>query len=153
MTDNKILGSCHCDKVEFHIANAIEQVQTCHSAESQKLSGSAFRTNVYVTPDNFRWVKGSGFVKRYRDRHSNASKAFCMECGASMPLEDSAGAYVRVPAGALDSTWFEALIPEQTPPQQIFWHERAQWFDHTYTAKSSVDSHEEDSESVQIPFK
>ena len=55
------------------------------------------------------------------------SKAFCTECGCGVPY--LSGNALVVPAGCLDST------PKLEPQDNIFYSEKADWYDKAICAK------------------
>lgn len=143
MSEENITGSCLCGKAQFHVENNFEHFQLCHCRQCQQLSGTAYVSNLFIKKENFRWIQGSGFVKRYHHRERNFYKAFCMECGSTMPLESVYGETILVPAGSLDRQ------PDIKPEQSLFWHERMAWFDDVLSARQF----ENDSTESKVNFE
>ena len=96
-------GSCVCGKVEYEITPPFRVFQYCHCSRCRKFTGSAHATNIFVPPEQFRWIKGEDSVGRYE--HPDAkywATCFCKNCGSSLPWAVQGGANVVVPAGTLD---------------------------------------------------
>ena len=78
----KITGSCHCGHVSYEAEVEPGTVRVCHCNDCQKLTGTAFRTNIATLPGTF--VLKSGTPKRYIKTAESGNKrahAFCPECG------------------------------------------------------------------------
>ena len=58
------------------------------------------------------------------------SNAFCGICGSRLPYVSLSGKALVVPAGTLDQ------CPSKPPTANIFWPERAQWYDQAIVAPS-----------------
>ena len=55
----KVSGTCHCGQISFEAEIDPGQVRICHCTDCQKLTGSAFRTNVASLPGTFRFNSGT----------------------------------------------------------------------------------------------
>lgn len=78
----KITGSCHCGHITYEADVAPGTVRICHCRDCQKLTGTAFRTNVASLPGTF--VLTSGTPKTYLKTTESGNRrvhAFCPECG------------------------------------------------------------------------
>lgn len=78
----------------------------CHCLTCQKLSGSAFSTNLIVPASSFSLTKGS--VKSYSFVHPTGlalKKSFCADCGTAITKEGDGGlaGTVLVQAGTVDN--------------------------------------------------
>ena len=118
-----LAGSCLCGDVTYEIKNDFKQFHFCHCAQCQKISGSAHVANLFAKPDAITWKTGEDKVKRYDLPGRLLSKAFCKNCGCSVPFLSRSGKFLIVPAGSLDGT------PNIDPQDIIFWHERATWYE------------------------
>ena len=78
----KISGSCHCGHITYEAEVDPGTVRVCHCRDCQKLTGTAFRTNVASLPGTF--VLTSGTPKTYLKTAESGNRrahAFCPECG------------------------------------------------------------------------
>ena len=126
---NLISGSCLCGSVKFECKNSFEQFHLCHCNQCQKTSGSAHVSNLFTEPDNIEWLCGIEKIKRYDVPGRTISTAFCIECGSPVPYLSASDESLLVPAGSLDAT------PNIAPQDNIFWTERAEWYDEGLLAK------------------
>lgn len=124
MTDNEISGSCLCRKVTYTISGNLGIFQYCHCSRCRKFSGSAFASNLMVSPDDFKWKSGEELVGRYElEEAKHFATSFCKNCGSSLPWLSQSGKAVIVPAGTLDGD------PEIRPSQNIYCGSRAVWYE------------------------
>jgi hypothetical protein len=91
----KIDGACHCGKIGFEAEVNPENVLICHCTDCQTLSGSAYRTVVPVTGNEFRLVSGTPkiYIKTAQDG-TPRTQAFCPDCGTPIyagPVESASG--------------------------------------------------------------
>jgi hypothetical protein len=101
----KVTGRCHCGQISFEAEIDPGQVRVCHCTDCQRLTGTAFRTNVGSLPGTF--ALKSGTPKTYVKTAESGNKrvhAFCPECGtpiyATSPDPDPKTYGIRV--GTLD---------------------------------------------------
>lgn len=128
----KIQGSCLCQQVEYEITGHAGIFQYCHCSRCRKFTGSAHAANLFVKPDQFRWVKGENIVGRYEPADAKYfATCFCRQCGSSLPWLSRSGNVVIIPAGTLDLHDQELDIH---PQQNIFCASGASW----YVAPSSL---------------
>jgi hypothetical protein len=78
----KIDGGCHCGYITYEATVDAEHVGICHCTDCQTFSGSAFRTGVLASKDQFRVLTGKPkiYVKTAQSGARRA-QAFCPECG------------------------------------------------------------------------
>jgi hypothetical protein len=77
-----IHGGCHCGNISYEADIDPEKVIMCHCTDCQTLSGTAFRTVVFVPESQFNLLKGS--LKTYvktADSGNKRAQTFCPECG------------------------------------------------------------------------
>jgi len=88
----KIDGGCHCGALSFEAEVDPDQVAICHCTDCQKMSGTAFRTIVRATDENFRLLSGepTTYVK-IAESGAEREMAFCDTCGTQI-YGTSAGA-------------------------------------------------------------
>ncbi len=78
----KITGSCHCGQIAYEAEVDPATARVCHCSDCQKLTGTAFRTNIASLPGTF--ALKSGTPKIYLKTAESGNKrahAFCPECG------------------------------------------------------------------------
>jgi hypothetical protein len=134
MSENKVNGSCFCKNVSYQIAGNMGVFQYCHCSRCRKITGSAHAANLFVAPDDFKWLSGEESVGRFDSPETKYfATSFCKNCGSSLPWLSKSGQVVVVPAGSLDGD------PGIRPTQNIHCGSRPDW----YTAASSLPEHEE----------
>ena len=79
----KIDGGCHCGYIKYEAEVDPDKVGICHCTDCQALSGSAFRTLVFVPEDAFTLLSGEPRVY-VKTGESGAKRAqtFCPDCGS-----------------------------------------------------------------------
>jgi hypothetical protein len=78
-------GGCHCGKVEYEADIDPGKVILCHCTDCQIMSGTAFRTVVFVPESRFNLLEGN--LKTYvktADSGNKRAMAFCAECGTHL---------------------------------------------------------------------
>jgi hypothetical protein len=78
----KVTGGCHCGHIAYEAEVDPATLRVCHCADCQKLTGTAFRTNIASLPGTFRLK--SGAPKIYLKTAESGNKrahAFCPDCG------------------------------------------------------------------------
>jgi hypothetical protein len=81
----RIDGGCHCGFIKYEAEVDPEKVIICHCTDCQALSGTAFRTVVFVEEDKFNLL--SGDLKTYiktADSGRKRTQMFCPECGTQI---------------------------------------------------------------------
>lgn len=102
----KVTGRCHCGQISWEAEIDPGQVRICHCTDCQKLTGSAFRTNVASLPGTFAFKSGTPkiYIKTTADSGSHRAHAFCPDCAtpiyAAAPGPNPSSVGLRV--GALD---------------------------------------------------
>ena len=116
-------GSCLCGSVTYEIDEPLKLMQYCHCSRCRKVTGSAHAANLYIAPEQFRWLRGEEQVKYYPLPDTKYfATSFCRECGANLPWLNQQGSAVIVPVGTLDDPI--ALRPENN----IHWDSKADWY-------------------------
>ncbi len=122
--EKKITGSCLCGKVSSTVEGPFKKFYQCYCDRCQKKTGSAFASLLFTTPDKIVWDSGIDLIKRFDLPEAiRFSNAFCTDCGSQVPYISRDGAFLIVPAGYVSGD------PEIRPSANIFWEERACWFD------------------------
>jgi hypothetical protein len=109
--------------VSFEIQANLGIFQYCHCSRCRKFTGSAFASNLLVSPQDFRWLSGEELVGRFElEGAKHFATSFCKHCGSSLPWLAQSGKAVIVPAGTLDTD------PGLRPTQNIFCASQGAWF-------------------------
>jgi hypothetical protein len=124
-----INGSCLCGLVRFTVNNQFSRFHLCHCTQCQKITGSAHASNLFTGVDNIQWLSGFECIKRFDHPERDFTKVFCAECGSGLPFITKSGKTLIVPAGCLDDE------PNVGVNNNIFWLERAAWYDQALSAK------------------
>lgn len=114
-------GSCLCGQVRFEVEGDFEQFFLCHCEHCRKDSGSAHAANLFSTIARLKWLTGQDKVGTYNLPGTRHTRSFCSICGSALPYADTAGAFLAVPAGSLDS---ELRL---RPNAHLFAASRASW--------------------------
>ena len=122
----KVDGQCLCGYLSYEAEVDDTKVQICHCSDCQVLSGSAFRVNVPVIGNTFRFV--SGVPKTYVKIAASGNRrilAFCPECGSSVyskPEENKSG-YFGLRVGSLRQR------DDLAPSVQVWRQSARSWID------------------------
>ncbi len=123
MSSDVISGSCLCGEATYEITGNMGIFQYCHCSRCRKFTGSTYASNLFVSPDQFKWVKGESIVGTYSPKETKYfATAFCKNCGSSLPWRSKGGKVVVIPAGTLDGN------PGIKPHQNIFCASKAEWY-------------------------
>ena len=81
----QIDGGCHCGNVRYEADIEPEKVILCHCTDCQIISGTAFRTVVFVPQSKFTLLCGSlnTYIKT-ADSGNKRVMAFCPDCGTHL---------------------------------------------------------------------
>jgi hypothetical protein len=120
---DKISGGCLCGAVKFEVENDFKRFYFCHCQQCRKITGSAHASNLFARPDAITWITGEQHKKQFNYPDRDFTVVFCSECGSGLPFVTKSGKALLVPAGSLDSE------PNIQPNNNIFWAERAAWYD------------------------
>lgn len=78
-------GSCHCGSVRYEAEADPDETIICHCTDCQALSGSAYRTVIFVPERDFVLLQGD--LKTYiktADSGNPRAMMFCPECGTQI---------------------------------------------------------------------
>ena len=117
-----LTGSCLCGGVTYEVWSPFLRFAHCHCRRCRKATGTGHATNLYCSPERFRWVTGEELLSRY-DLPSASSFATvtCSTCGCLLPRLTRSGREVVVPAGSLD------VEPSVAPNARIFCNSKVSW--------------------------
>ncbi|MGA7277559.1 MAG: GFA family protein [Desulfocapsaceae bacterium] len=122
--EKQITGSCLCGTVKYQIRSPFRIFQYCHCSRCRKFTGSSQAANLFVPPEQFKWLKGEESVSRFELPESKYfATSFCKICGSSLPWLTKGGKNFVVTAGTLD------IDPGIKPIQNVFWDSKATWFE------------------------
>ena len=117
-----IKGSCLCGAVSYQFHGPEYVFQYCHCSRCRKFTGSAYASNIIISPEQFEWLTGADQIGRYEHPEAkHFATCFCRQGGSSLPWAAQSGGAMIIPAGTLDED------PEIRPSQNIFWESRAAW--------------------------
>jgi hypothetical protein len=122
MDPERLKGSCLCGAVTYELWAPFLRFAHCHCSRCRKATGSAHATNLYTSPERFRWTSGTEQMVRYDlPTAKGFATTFCRQCGSPLPHLTRSGREVVVPAGSLDSE------PSIRPTARIFFESAAGW--------------------------
>lgn len=124
-----ITGGCLCGAVTFSVKNNFKRFYFCHCQQCRKITGSAHAANLFTKTDAIEWTRGEKLKKQFNYPNRDFTVVFCPECGSGLPFETKNAKTLIVPAGSLDEE------PNITPNDNVFWTERAAWYDPGIAAK------------------
>ncbi|WP_444930519.1 GFA family protein [Microbulbifer sp. SSSA002] len=123
-------GKCLCGAVEFHLEKPIPNLYQCHCSLCRKLSGSASDSAMFVSRNQFRWVRGLDKISSYRTPTGYRSD-FCGGCGSTVPHLMSNTTHFWVPAGLLEGDIEGRVVAHLCTESRASWDEisgEAEWF-------------------------
>ena len=126
---NKLKGGCLCGAVSYVVEERFEAFYFCHCTQCQKVTGSAFASNILTDVDNVEWTNGVSNIENYQHPSREFSKAFCKTCGAGVPHINKTRTHLVIPAGSLIDQ------PSSKPTANLFKPESASWLEHGLSAK------------------
>ena len=119
-----LTGRCLCEAVAYEVAGELGPIFNCHCSKCRRWHGSAFRTRASVAAHQFRWVRGEGSVRGYKQ--GNVTKHFCGTCGSNLiSTYANRPTVVGLPLGGLDQH------PGSTPQAHIFVDSKSPWHEIT----------------------
>lgn len=126
----RLNGRCLCGDVKYSVQEDFEEFYLCHCDQCQKVTGSAFASNIVSSIDNIEWLSGEDKIIKYQDKARNFSKAFCANCGSGIPYINKNRTHLVIPAGSLIDT------PSSSPTSNLFKPESPDWFADGIQSKS-----------------
>lgn len=122
--DKKVKGGCLCGKVQYTATGPFSAFHICHCSQCQRSTGSAHAANIFTTPDRLEWLAGEDQITAFiPDQPDMISKSFCSHCGSLVPYISAKTGKLIIPAGSLSED------PGIRPNDNIFWADRADWYD------------------------
>jgi hypothetical protein len=120
---NTYSGSCLFGEIRFEIEGEFEHFYLCHCEYCRKDTGSAHAANLFSSTATLRWLSGANKVTQFNLPATRHSKCFCSTCGSALPISQTNGDLLVVPAGSLNSE------VRMRPDAHIFVSSRAGWDD------------------------
>lgn len=115
-------GSCLCGDVAYEVRKGCALVINCHCSRCRKARGGAHASNMFVSPEDFRWLRGEDRILIFKVPEAERfSHRFCETCGSSLPAVRPDRAFI--PMGGLDDD------PEVRPQMHIFCNSKAPWYE------------------------
>ena len=119
-----IKGSCLCERVRYQVTGPFDVFHLCHCSQCRRSTGTAHAANIFTSEDRLEWLTGEELVKRYTpDKPGVISKSFCSHCGSLVPYTSLKSGKLIIQAGSLHEA------PGIQPDDNIFWRDRADWYD------------------------
>ena len=80
-----ITGGCHCGNIKYRAQGDPENALICHCTDCQLMSGSVYRTVLFLQEEDFELLSGELkiYVKTADDGNRRAMM-FCPECGTQI---------------------------------------------------------------------
>ena len=122
----KIYGGCHCGGITCQAEADPENTFICHCTDCHTMSGSAFRTVVFIAEDDFDLL--SGKLKTYiktADSCAQRAMMFCPDCGTQIYATSTAKKSRIFGVRLGTSRQRDALIPRK----QYYCYSRVAWYD------------------------
>ena len=120
-----IQGTCLCGAVAYEASNSVD-FRNCHCSRCRKARGSDYAANMFVRPEDFRWLRGEARVVVYKLPNTQRfGNSFCPTCGSSMPRKVPTRDLIMIPAGSIDGD------PGVRPADHIFVGSKAPWHEIT----------------------
>ncbi len=117
----QLTGECLCGRVKFSVTDSFKAFYQCHCRQCQQLSGTAFASNLFTSPDNIEWHGDQKQITNCEHPSREFSKSFCRTCGSALPFVNKTKTSLIVPAGSLNE------LPDIQPQANIFTSEEACW--------------------------
>jgi hypothetical protein len=78
----RVTGGCHCGYITYEAEVDPDTVRVCHCTDCQKLTGTAFRTNIASLPGTFLLKNGTPKIYiKTAESGGKRAHGFCPECG------------------------------------------------------------------------
>ena len=126
--EETLTGSCLCGACKYSITSELKHFFQCHCIQCRKTTASAFAANIIAVPAEIKWELGEHNTTRFDYPERGFTQVFCKTCGSGLPFIDKGGEMMFIPTGTLDNA------PGIKPEANIFWGERAEWYEHGITA-------------------
>ena len=121
----KVTGQCHCGKISYEAEVDPATVRVCHCTDCQKLTGTAFRTNIATLPGTYRLTSGAPKIYiKTAESGTKRAHAFCPDCGTPLyaTSTDPNPASYGLRLGGLDQ---RAELP--APARQVWCRSALPW--------------------------
>ncbi|HXX48672.1 MAG TPA: GFA family protein [Myxococcota bacterium] len=123
MSARVLRGSCLCGEIVFEVDPPLARWVYCYCSRCRKATGTGRAANLYVAPQQLRWLAGADRVSRFDLPTARSfATAVCRRCGCPVPHPTRSGRELVVPAGSLDGHAAELPAVEHCE-----WESRAPW--------------------------
>lgn len=123
-TGGATAGSCLCGRVSFEFIDRPFALVNCHCRRCQHSRGAAHASNLFIKPEQLRWLSGEDEVTVYDLPGAKRFGAnFCSICGSCVPRYSASAERINVPMGSLDTD------PGMSPTLHIYVGSKATWFE------------------------
>ncbi|OJJ54587.1 hypothetical protein ASPSYDRAFT_93505 [Aspergillus sydowii CBS 593.65] len=109
MSTKTLNGSCLCGKITYEIdlpaSEPNPKIAVCHCISCKKYTGSAFSSNLMLTPSMIRYTsstKPSIFTDKSADSGKPLARALCSECGSHFTSSPEDAPWTALKWGTLD---------------------------------------------------
>ena len=126
--EETLTGSCLCGECKYSVTSELKHFFQCHCMQCRKTTASAFAANIIAVPSEIKWASGEHNTTRFDYPGRGFTQVFCKTCGSGLPFLDKGGEMMFIPTGTLDN------VPTIKPEANIFWGERAEWYEHGLAA-------------------
>ncbi|KAL1738780.1 Mss4-like protein [Schizophyllum fasciatum] len=121
-------GSCLCGGVRYQLTGEPFTHLVCHCINCQKVTGTAFASNVFFHREQLEITKGEAELKEYADLHTQSGKpyrrAFCGLCGSFLlGFPEQNPKIVIAASGSLD----EGVQGRWAPTKEFYDHNKRPW--------------------------
>lgn len=132
-SEQTFTGGCLCGNIAYEVTTNLKKFYFCHCKQCQKITGSAFASNLLTKPSEIHWLKGQALLKRFDYPDRSFTKVFCQKCGSGLPFLNASGSTLLIPAGSLDHA------PKLSVDHNIFWEEHADWYETGLSSEKAND--------------
>ena len=77
----KLTGGCYCGAVRYEAEGEPMMKAQCHCRECQYITGGSPNMFVAMSPDGFKYTKGTPKQFARKDLEKPVTREFCAECG------------------------------------------------------------------------
>jgi len=81
----KVTGQCHCGNIRYEAEVDPATARICHCTDCQRLTGTAFRTNIASRPGTFALTRGTPKIYiKTAESGTKRAHGFCPDCGTPL---------------------------------------------------------------------
>ncbi|HRI68518.1 MAG TPA: GFA family protein [Polyangium sp.] len=117
---NKLVGACHCGRVQVTMPDDSVGVVACHCADCQKLHGNYFA--LLATERSLVHWEGEEHIQWYHSSPAN-ERGFCRHCGSRLAKRPVEGTRIMVSAGLFDRELPRKVVKNLWVEQKPVWYD------------------------------